>query len=137
MATLPDIELTFRLEATPSEVFAALTDSKALAKWWAAKAMVDASEGGWFSLSFKNGFVWDGKLSRFVDNRTVSYSWVEGTASFKLARKGKGTLLKLRHTGFRTARALAQSSAGWSYYLTNMKSVLDHGTDLRSKDDSF
>ncbi len=137
MDKLPDIEQTFHLEAAPSEVFAALTDSKAIRTWWPVKAVIDPADGGRFSLTFKNGFVWDGKLFGFAKNRSVSFSWVEGTASFELVSKGRGTLLKLRHTGFKTARSMGPSSAGWSYFLTNMKSVLDHGTDLRSKDDSF
>jgi len=99
--------------------------------------MIDPAEGGRFTLVMKNGFVWEGKIRGMKENKAVSFSWVEGVASFALARKGKGTLLKLSHTGFETTDALAQSSAGWSYYLTNLKSVLDHGADLRSKEDSF
>jgi uncharacterized protein YndB with AHSA1/START domain len=137
MGKLPDIEQSFYLEAPPSKVFAALTDSKVLSRWFAVKAKIDQGEGGWFSLTMKNGFVWEGKLSGCRVNKSVSYPWVEGTASFGLAGKGRGTMLRLNHTGFETADALVQSSAGWSYYLTNLKSVLDHGTDLRSKDDSF
>ncbi len=137
MEKLPDINQTYALEAPPSKVFAALTDSRELVKWWAVKARVDPVDGGRFSLVFNNGFVWDGKLSNFEENKSVSFSWVEGTASFKLVKKGEGTLLKLHHAGFVHAERLAASTAGWTYYLSNLKSVLDHGTDLRSKEDSF
>jgi uncharacterized protein YndB with AHSA1/START domain len=137
MGTLPDIETTFYIEAAPSRVFAALTDSNELVKWWPVKAMIDNVEGGRFSLTFKNGFVMEGKLSGFKVNSSVSFSWVEGTASFKLLKTKGGTLLRLHHIGFVTPEALWMSSGGWSYYLTNLKSVLGHGVDLRAKQDRF
>ena len=55
--------------------------------------------------------------------------------TFKVIKKKDGTLLKLRHTGFKDPEHFAECSSRWGYYLTNMKSVLDHGTDLRSKYD--
>jgi len=133
---LPDIEHTFFLEAPPSKVFAALTDSKVLVKWFPAKARIDPVKGGRFSCVMKNGFVWEGKLSEFEEGKSVAFPFL-GTAHFKVARRGKGTLLKLRHEGIESAEDLAGLSGGWSYYLTNLKSVLDHGTDLRSMEDSF
>jgi hypothetical protein len=87
-------------------------------------------------LVFDNGFIWDGKLSSFKENKSVSFPWVQGTATFKLSKKGKGTLLKLDHQGFVGVQELAASTAGWTYYLSNLKSLLDHGIDLRSKEDA-
>lgn len=133
---LPRIQLTFHLQSAPSEVFRALTDPKTLVKWWPAKAFVSAGEKR-FTLTFQNGFVMSGELSNLKENKSISFSWVEGIASFELYNKGKGTFLKLHHDGFKSPEALARSSAGWSYYLMNMKSVLHHGIDLRSKGDNF
>ncbi len=85
-----------------------------------------------------------GKVKRFEANKAVSYSWydkldsgkmVETTASFRVAKKGNGTLLKLLHTGFEDPEHFAECSSRWGYYLTNLKSVIDHDTDLRSKYD--
>lgn len=133
---LPNIELTFHLRSSPSEIFKALSDSKELVKWWPVKAFISPEERR-FSLTFYNGFVMAGEISNFKEKKSISFSWVEGVATFELDRKGKGTLLKLLHDGFETPEALARSSPLWSYYLTNMKSVLDHGIDLRSKYDSL
>jgi len=85
-----------------------------------------------------------GKVKRFETNKAVSFSWsdrlksgewAETTVSFKVARKRRGTLLKLRHTGFRDPEHFAECASRWGYYLTNLKSVVDHGTDLRSEND--
>jgi uncharacterized protein YndB with AHSA1/START domain len=137
MGRLPDIEQRYHLESSPAKVFAALTDPRILAKWFPARALFDPVKGGRFSLVMKNGFVWEGKLSGLKEGKSLSIPWVEGTASFEVVRRRKGTLLKLHHDGFESAENLVLSSAGWSYYLTNLKSVLDHGIDLRAKEDSF
>ena len=85
-----------------------------------------------------------GKVKQVETNKAVSFSWsdklkngglAKTTVSFKVAKKGHGTILKLRHTGFKDPEHFAECSSRWGYYLTNMKSVLDHGTDLRSKYD--
>ncbi len=59
----------------------------------------------------------------------------KATTSFKVAKKGHGTLLKLRHTGFEDPEHFAEYFSRWGHFLTNMKSVLDYGTD-RSEYDS-
>lgn len=137
MGKLPDINQTFYVEASPNRVFEALSDPDELAKWFPAKAMIDPVKGGRFSFVMKNGYVWEGKLSGFKQNKSVSYPFIEGTASFELVKKRRGTLLKLNNTGFETLEMLVAASGGWAYYLTNLKSVLEHGVDLRMKEDSF
>lgn len=86
----------------------------------------------------------DGAVKKFEANKAVSFTWsdklksgetAETRASFEVASKGNGTLLRLRRTGFRDPEHFAECSSRWGYYLTNMKSVLDHDTDLRSKYD--
>ena len=136
MKKLPSIDLTFHLNSPVGDVFKALSDSERLVTWWSKEASISPEEKR-FSLTFENGFEIDGKLSKFKKNKSIAFSWVEGISSFELSNKNTGTLLKLHHDGFVNPEALARSSAGWVYYLTNMKSVLDHGIDLRSTNDSF
>jgi hypothetical protein len=84
------------------------------------------------------------KVKKFEDNKSVSFSWsdklkngeiAKTTAAFEVVKKGKGSVLKLRHSGFKDPEHFADCSSRWAYYLTNMKSVLDNGRDLRSKYD--
>lgn len=86
-----------------------------------------------------------GKVEAYEESKSVSYSWhdkldggriADTTASFDVSEKGDGTLLRLRHTGFTDPEHFAECSSRWGYFLTNMKSVLDHGVDLRSEYDS-
>ncbi len=86
----------------------------------------------------------NGKVKGFEEGDAISFSWhdkiasgkmVETLASFEVKKKGKGTLLRLRHSGFHDPEHFAECSSRWAYYLTNLKSVIDHGVDLRSKYD--
>jgi uncharacterized protein YndB with AHSA1/START domain len=135
-------EQAYFLEAPPETVFQALTDPKILVKWFLSKAKLVQRKGGSYTFDWIGGYRMTNKVKRFEPNKTVSFSWIDKlkngevartTASFVMAKKGNGTMLKLRHTGFKDPEHFADCSSRWAYYLTNMKSVLDHGVDLRSK----
>jgi uncharacterized protein YndB with AHSA1/START domain len=130
------IKQSYYFEAPPERVFRALTDSKDLVKWLLVKAEVDLRKGGDYSFENLLGTHWTGKVISLEKNKAVSFSWIANTTvMFEVTKKGDGTLLKLRHTGLEDPELFAKISQGWAYYLTNLKSVLDHDTDLRSKYD--
>lgn len=130
------IEQSYRLKASPTTVFQALTDPTILLEWWLSKAHIDPREGGDFDFDWLNGFHLSGKITKFEKDRAVSFSWSQHTtARFEVLKKNRGSMLKLHHGDFKEAEPFALASSRWGYYLMNLKSVLDHGTDLRSKDD--
>lgn len=137
------IEQSYYFKAKAGKVFNALTDSKMLTKWFLSKAKVIPEKGRSYSFNWIGGYHMTGKVKRFEPDKSVSYSWhdnvngkmVETLASFRVDKKGNGALLKLHHSGFKDPEHFADCSSRWGYYLTNMKSVLDHGVDLRSKYD--
>lgn len=84
----------------------------------------------------------DGQILQITRGRSVSFLWVDRLpngkmvktrASFRVTAKGRGTVLSLRHSGFTVPEHFAECASRWAYYLTNLKSVLEHGKDLRSK----
>ena len=130
------IEQSYVLNSAPETVFQALTDPKRLVKWWVAKAHVDPREGGDFDFEWLNGFRLSGKIMRFERDKAVSFSWShDTTAALQMLEEGRGTLLKLHHGDFKDCGHFGLASSKWGYHLMNLKSVLDHGIDLRSKDD--
>jgi uncharacterized protein YndB with AHSA1/START domain len=138
------IEQSYHFKAAPDKVFQALTDSRGLVKWFLSRARVEPKKGGTYSFDWIGGYHMNGKVKQLEEDKAVSFSWhdklksgelVETTANFKIARKGDGSILQLRHTGFHDPEHFADCSSRWAYYLTNMKSVLDHRIDLRSKYD--
>ena len=137
------IEQSYYFEAPAGKVFSGLTDSKMLTKWFLSKAKVVPKKGGTYSFNWLGGYKMTGRVKRFEPDKSVSYSWhdkvdgklVDTVALFRVDKKGRGALLRLRHSGFKDPEHFANCSSRWGYYLTNMKSVLDHGVDLRSKYD--
>jgi len=109
-------------------------------------AEVDARDGGNYFFNWIGGYSMTGKVKHYDEKkRAITYSWhdklpetgeiADTIVSFEVLKKGNGTLLKLDHSGFRDPRHFAECASRWAYYLTNLKSVLDHGTDLRSEYD--
>lgn len=136
------IEQSYYFDAPTERVFDALTDPDMLVKWFLSKSKLESKPGGRYSFDWIGGYHMTGTVQAFVKNKAVSYSWhdklpdgkmAETLASFDVRREGRGTLLQLRHTGFNDPEHFAECSSRWGYYLTNMKSVLDHGADLRSE----
>jgi uncharacterized protein YndB with AHSA1/START domain len=134
-------------QAEPEKVFKALTDAKELTKWFLKDAQVQLKVGG------KMKFVWspkdkhENKILDLVPNKRLQITWPTnrwgGTpqantyVTFSLAPQGKSTLLQIEHTGFgpgeEWVRYYAATYSGWTYYLLNLKSWLEHGIDLRDK----
>lgn len=138
------IEQSYYFKAPPKRVFQALIDPKILVKWFLSKARVVAKEGGTYYFDWIGGYHMTGKVKQYDLNKIVSYSWhdrlpggemADTIAAFQVAKKGRGTLLRLHHSGFTDPEHFAECSSRWAYYLTNLKSVLDWGTDVRSKYD--
>jgi len=150
MAKIPAIEQTYYYAATPERVFAALTQPAELAKWFVDRAVVVPKKGGAFRLSWSAGYTMKGKVRRFEAPRKLYLEWVDRfekgkvfvtESRFELKKQGKGTLLSLNHRGFKSGRRWVTLyggiQSGWAYYLTNLRSVLEHDTDLRSKLDTL
>ena len=133
----------------PEKVFSALTDPEMLVNWFLAKATITPKTGTKYTFAWNGGSRHTGKVKRVVRNRLLVLSWpdkVKGKAylteaRFALTRKVGGTMLELRHSGFKEGDdwvwLYGAIQSGWAYFLMNLKSVLYQGVDLRSKFDDF
>ena len=146
MAKIPSIEQTYYYAAPPSRVFAALTEPDELAKWFVDKAVFPHRKGGTFRLWWKGGYTMRGKVLAIESPDRLSLQWVdrfdrkkvfETEVTFTLKRKGSGTLLSVKHRGFRAGKRwiglYGSIQSGWTFYLTNLRSVIEHEIDLRRK----
>jgi uncharacterized protein YndB with AHSA1/START domain len=145
MGKLPPVEQKYLIGASPEKVFAALTQPKQLARWFVQSAVVELREGGDYRLTWAPGVAMKGKVRSFSAPSKLVVDWhdrisggkaFETVARFRLRKRGKGTVLSVTHDGFRSgkswARLFGAVQSGWAYYLQNLKSVLEHGTDLRT-----
>jgi uncharacterized protein YndB with AHSA1/START domain len=140
------ISQSYYFDAPPARVFAALTEPGQLVRWFLSKAKVDLRKGGKIEFTWEGGHRMVGKVMRVATDKEVAYAWHDDLgkekkattlAEFKVSKKGKGSMLKLSHGGFGESKEWIELygaiQSGWAYYLTNLKSVLLTGTDLRSK----
>jgi uncharacterized protein YndB with AHSA1/START domain len=139
----------YYFDASPGAVFKALTKPKRLAKWFLKSGKIKPQEGSSYTFTWKNGTSHTGTVEKVAPDKTLVLTWpdkmkdqvYETRVSFALTKKGKGTLLVLEHTGFKDGAdwvsLYGAIQAGWAYYMTNLKSVLSEGVDLRSKLDDF
>jgi uncharacterized protein YndB with AHSA1/START domain len=130
--------------APVGRVFRSLTDPKELARWFIKKADLTPRKGAAYRFEWPGGYHHEGEVLEVEPNRRLALSWPHGSgrsrfvsrATFSVRSSGSGTILSLRHTGFpRTAFGVEQyggTQAGWAYYFLNLRSVLEHGRDLRS-----
>jgi len=141
------ITQTYFYEAPPEAVFKALTEPKQLAKWFLKSAKITPVEGSTYTFTWEGYDRQTGKVVKVVPSKLLALTWPNSfkgktfptDARFTLKRKGTGTLLTVKHTGFKEGDdwvwLYGAVQSGWAYFLTNLKSVLSQGKDLRSKHD--
>jgi uncharacterized protein YndB with AHSA1/START domain len=65
----------------------------------------------------------------------------ETEVQFDLRKRRRGTRLTVTHRGFKSGKKwvalYGAIQSGWAHYLTNLRSVLEHGTDLWSDLDAL
>lgn len=150
MAKPASIKQTFYYRASPERVFSALTDPSELTGWFSDRAQVSPKVGGRFYLSWEAGYTMRGRVTALVPPTELRVAWIdkfpggktfETEARFTLSKRGRGTQLSLKHGGFRSGKSwislYGAIQSGWAYYLTNLRSVLEHRVDLRSSKDQL
>jgi len=134
----------YHIRAPPATVFAALTEPAGLVGWFLSAATIEARAGGAFAFDWLQGYHMDGRVLDCRPPRSVAFLWrdpgpdgamIETRVDFVLSAQEGGTLLELKHSGFTDAAHFAECSSRWAYYLMNLKSYLEHRTDLRSRND--
>lgn len=131
-----DIELSVELDATPEEVFRAITEGPEVAKWLAPEARLTPPEPGkkgsiW--ISWGEGMAADHELDVYEAPKRLRHpSGKNGETKAPLyadwsieAREGGKTTLRLVHSGFSTSADWDEEydshARGWTLMLQNLK----------------
>jgi uncharacterized protein YndB with AHSA1/START domain len=93
-----ELRLTRRYDATPAEVWAALTEPGSIGRWLAPAVAVELAPGGAFELA--NGV--DARVLAVEPERVLELDWCHGAEDrsvvrFELRAQDGGTLLVLEH----------------------------------------
>lgn len=129
---MSEIVLTQRIEASPTDVYAYLTDAARWRRWQGADATLDPRVGGVFSVLMANGMNARGQFLELVPDRRVvfTWGWVDNeslppgstTVEIDLQVDGDATLLILTHRSIPDEELPAQR-AGWTHYLPRLAVV--------------
>jgi uncharacterized protein YndB with AHSA1/START domain len=143
-----EVTQNYVFRSPPKKIFEALTVPTELVKWFLSNAKLEAKKGGSFAFDWTFDSVrkyhMDGKVLEVVPDTSITFLWVDSTpdgkqveteANFRVTPIGSGSNLELHHTKFTDPLHFAECGMRWAYYLTNLKSVVDHGVDLRSPGD--
>lgn len=137
----------YYVRASPKKVFKAITNPERITRWLADRAELSPRKGGRYTLGWKDGPTHTGKLLEFSRGKSITFAWswegfeAVGPTKFRLSitPQGKGTIVTVTHSGIprddRWLDLYVGAVWGWTYFLMNLKSVVEHGNDLRSKFD--
>ncbi len=117
------LAMSATVNASPSEVFKALTDSKSIRSWSGQKGKVEASIGGKFEMF--DGWV-KGKVLAYQKGKTFSCTW--HTADWDndvrpsivrvtLSRAKSGTKISLKHSDLPNAQSRKEHQGGWTEFV--------------------
>ncbi|MDK9701155.1 MAG: SRPBCC domain-containing protein [bacterium] len=145
------IKITQRINVPLYRVWRYFNTSVGIASWFPEQgAMLEPKAGGRLRLLFSDGAI-DCEMVEFIPGKRFSYRWNTGgmlgaliaetnpvfELSEELTDTGKPyTIVKFQETGFGDTtdwmEYYAQTYAGWTMYLLNLKSICEGGLDLRS-----
>ena len=124
------VRLERTYDASPAEVWAAVTDPASIKRWLFADAILEPHVGG------RAEFRWSdaednaalGSVLGWDPPRLLELSWAEGDAAsvvrIELTPLGGGTLLVLDHGGIAAERTATGLGAGWHSHLVALGELL-------------
>jgi uncharacterized protein YndB with AHSA1/START domain len=142
------IKQRYLYKAKPKKVFQALTVPDRLTKWLLKEAEVEFRRHGKIKMVWNDGYTLECKILKLELNKKLTLGWpTNGWAGTPNATtivkfrfhptEEENTILEIEHLGFGSGDAWARyyglSYSGWTYYLLNLKSVLENGIDLRDE----
>lgn len=119
-------------------IFEYLSNSAKLIEWCPDQAIIEPQLGGKYHFRWKDrDGVWSGVVTEFIRGNTLAYTWeppgetTETNVRFRVFPQGAETVVELTHSGFTSSTAQEAAVKAWAFYLQNLKSVIEEGTDLR------
>ena len=133
--------LRIAIDTSPEKVFQAWTDDKIVTKWFTVKAEMEPKKKGRIFWEWLGCDKLDTKNIDFVPNKKFVFPFGSKgeQVAITIVPDSSGAICELRQTKMKTdpkSRIAMHMGCkqGWTFFLTNLKSYLEHGIDLRSHD---
>jgi uncharacterized protein YndB with AHSA1/START domain len=133
---------TMRITITSDTIgiFEYLADPKKVVLWLPDQAVMEPQLGGKYHYRFRDTEgVWSGVVTEFIRGNTFGLTWrppdeeFETNLRYKLSPQGADTIIELSVSGLTSSAALDKAVKYWVFYLQNLKSVIEAGTDMRGQ----
>lgn len=133
--------LRIYIKGTPAQVFAAWTDSKTVSAWFTTKTVIEPRKGGRVYFEWQLGDTHETILYSISKNKELTFGFGSGDerVTVRIKKRGVGCICELHQYGMKTSPKAKWTMhrgclQGWTFFLANLKSYLEHGIDLRSRD---
>jgi uncharacterized protein YndB with AHSA1/START domain len=138
------IRLPIFIHAPPGEVFRHVSDPARLTRWLVDRATLVPRTGGDYVFTWEGGPTHSGTVLEYVKGRSIALTWgwpgreKLGVTTLTISLEGRagGTVVRFTHAGFRRGGPWVDlyegALRGWTYFMMNLKSVVENGHDLRS-----
>jgi uncharacterized protein YndB with AHSA1/START domain len=122
-------------------IFAFLCTTEKLEQWLPDQAIFEAQLGGKYHFRFRGSDdVWSGLVTEFIRGNALGLTWkppgdaYETNLRFKLLPQSGGvTMLEASQSGFASDEDLDEAVKFWTFYLQNLKTVIEQGLDMRAE----
>ncbi len=140
-----NVDLSIEIDASPEEVWHAISDAEELQRWFPLTAEIEPGVGGTVTISWGPGVEGTGHIDAWEEGRRLRYTEgppptddaVPVAVDYTIeAREGR-TVLRMVHSGFSAEDDWAEYfdtvDSGWRYFLSNLKFYLERhpGTPRR------
>ncbi|MGA2667350.1 MAG: SRPBCC domain-containing protein [Ignavibacteria bacterium] len=126
--------------AAPAEkVFRMWTDPKLMSKWLVSDAKMHLKKDGSYEWTWLGGYKDSGQILNIRKPTKLIFTFAGSICEVEIKKDKRGSLVNLRQYNIpiteehKSATHLGCSN-GWTFYLTNLKTFLEYGIDLRETD---
>jgi len=133
--------LKIAINKPPTAVFRAWTDERIVSKWFTVKTAIEPRKNGRIYYEWLEGDKMDAKVIAVVKNRSFTFPFGDKgeRVTVKFKKNGRGCICELHQYNMKTDDVSKSNmhlgcAQGWTFFLTNLKSYLEHGIDLRGHD---
>ncbi len=134
-------KLKIEIEVKPEKVYEAWTDAESLMSWFPVTAEIVPKKGGRLYLEWLGGDKLEAKViaARKPYSLIIPFGAKGEELKVSIRKNGTGSICELHQYNMKTDPKTRVEMhmgciSGWVFFLTNLKSVLEHGIDLRGTD---